>query len=59
MISLEVRRKMERILARENPRSAIVGFASPAVLDEKNWNAIGVAAAPAEGALEYAWISYK
>ncbi|MBA7658841.1 hypothetical protein ES703_66801 [subsurface metagenome] len=44
MISPEVRREMERILARENPGSAIVGFASPAVLDEESWNAIRVSA---------------
>lgn len=42
MISPEVRREMERILARENPGSAIVGFASPAILDDRSWNAIGM-----------------
>lgn len=51
MISPELKRKMERILARENPGSAIVGFASPAVLDEQTWNAVDAFAPAVEGHL--------
>ena len=44
MISTAVRREIDRILANKYPRSAIVSFGSPGVLEEETWNAIGVSA---------------
>ena len=39
-------------------KNAIIVF-SPEILDERIWNVAKVVAAPAEGALEYAWLSYN